>query len=248
MSNLSLIKKYRLKADQQMLLLNAPTGFVERLGALPADVSLQETAVANTQYDVVQIFAQDSGDVAQYFDTAVAALKPDGHFWIAYPKKSAKIETDLTRDEGWQQVYGANLEGVYMFSIDATWSNIRFAPALTEAEKIKVQYKGKEHLWPIYEMLAAEIKCFGDDVTFGIRKTYIALQRGKQFGIIQPSTKMRVDVGLKLPDTAVTDRLQAAGHFGSGQVTHKVAVTSLDEVDAELVDWLKMAYDALDSH
>lgn len=243
MSDPGLIKKYRIKAGDHILLLNAPAGFAARLSDLPAGVVVVETAVPSTTYDIVQLFARDSGEVAQYFDMAVAALKPEAAFWIAYPKKSAKIKTDLTRDEGWQRVYAANLTGVHMFSIDDTWSNIRFAPALSEAEKIKGQYQGKEELWPIYEKLETAVKEFGDDVTFGIRKTYIALQRGKQFGVIQPSTKRRLDVGLKLPDTAVTDRLQAAGHFGSGQVSHKVGVTSLDEVDEELLGWLKQAYE-----
>jgi predicted transport protein len=245
MGDPGLIKKYRIKLGNQILLLNAPEGFAGRLSGLPEGAAWQDTADPHTTYDIVQLFTRDSGEVAAYFDKAMAALKPEGAFWIAYPKKSSKVETDLTRDEGWQQVYEANLEGVHMFSIDETWSNIRFAPALSEEEKIKAQYKGKEHLWPVYDKLAATIKGFGDDVSFGIRKTYVGLQRGKQFGIIQPTTKTRLDVGLKLPDTAVTDRLQEAGHFGSGQVTHKVAVFSLDDVDRELVGWLKMAYNAL---
>lgn len=246
MKDQALIKKYGLKPGLQLLLLNAPDGFKERLRELPAGAQYVTTAVPQTQYDIVQIFAQDSAEVAAYFETTVAALKPEGALWIAYPKKSAHVETDLTRDEGWQQLYAANLEGVHIFSIDETWSNVRFAPALSDAEKIKAQYQGKEHLWPIYEKLAVEVQKFGEDVTFNIRKTYIALQRGKQFGIIQPSTKTRLDVGLKLPDTAVTDRLQAAGNFGSGQVTHKVAITSPVEIDDELISWLKQAYDALD--
>jgi hypothetical protein len=194
MKDQALIKKYGIKPEQQLLLLNAPDQFRERLRELPRGAQYHTTAVSQTQYDIVQIFAQNSGEVAKYFDTAVAALKPEGALWIAYPKKSAKVATDLTRDEGWQLVYAANLEGVHIFSIDETWSNIRFAPALSETEKVKAQYQGKEQLWPIYEKLAAEVQ---------------------QFGIIQPSTKTRLDVGLKLPDTAVTERLQAAGHFGS---------------------------------
>jgi hypothetical protein len=49
--------------------------------------------------------------------------------WIAYPKKSAKVDTDLTRDVGWSVIEGAGVVGVAVVSIDATWSALRFRPA-----------------------------------------------------------------------------------------------------------------------
>lgn len=101
MSDPGLMKKYRIRAGNHILLLNAPVDFAGRLSDLPEGAVLVETAVPRTTYDIVQLFARDSSEVAQYFETAVAAVKG-----------------------------------------------------------------------------------FGDDVTFGIRKTYIALQRGRQFGII----------------------------------------------------------------
>jgi hypothetical protein len=244
MADPELIKKYNLKPGGQILVLNAPAGFVARLADLPAGVVMLDTAVSHT-CDLVQLFVQDSQELARYFDTAVAALKPGGALWIAYPKKSAGIETDLTRDEGWQQVYAANLEGVSMIAIDDTWSAVRFAPALTEEEKIRAQYKGKEQLWPIYEQLTAVVRNLDSHIQFGIRKTYVSLQKGKQFGVIQPTTKTRLDVGLKLPGVEPTPRLQPAGSFGSGQVTHQVALTTPADIDAELTGWLRQAYEGV---
>lgn len=111
---------------------------------------------------------------------------------------------------GWQQVYSANLEAVSMISIDDTWSNVRFAPALSDEEKVKAQYKGKETLWPAYETLATAVMGLDEHVELAVRKTYISLQKGKQFGIIQPATKTRLDLGLKLPGVTPTIRLQPA--------------------------------------
>jgi hypothetical protein len=73
----------------------------------------------------------------------------------------------------------------------------------------------------------------------------VALVCGRQFGLIQASTKSRIDLGLKLPGVAPTERLQAAGNFGSGQITHRVALTSEVEVDDEVLGWLKAAYEAV---
>jgi len=49
--------------------------------------------------------------------------------WISYPKRSSKVETDITRDVGWDVVYKAGLEGVTQIAIDDTWSALRFRPA-----------------------------------------------------------------------------------------------------------------------
>lgn len=244
MSEQALIKKFGIKAGWQVLVLNSPAGFLARLADLPAGVVVVETAVPYT-CDLVQLFVQDSRELAQYFDTAVTALKPGGALWIAYPKKSAAAKTDLTRDEGWQQVYSANLEAVSMIAVDDTWSAVRFAPALTEAEKIQAQYKGKEQLWPIYERLTSVVHNLDADIQLGIRKTYVSMQKGKQFGVIQPTTKSRLDVGLKLPGVEPTPRLQPAGSFGSSQVTHKVALATPADIDPELIGWLRQAYEGV---
>ena len=244
MADSVLIKKYGIKPGWQILVVNAPAGFVAQMTELPEGVVMLDTAVPHT-CDLVQLFVQDSHELDRYFDTAVTALKPAGALWIAYPKKSAGVDTDLTRDEGWQQVYAANLEGVSMIAIDDTWAAVRFAPALTEEEKIKGQYQGKEQLWPIYEQLTAVVRNLDADIQFAIRKTYVSMQKGKQFGIIQPTTKSRLDVGLKLPGVEPTPRLQPAGSFGSGQVTHKVALTTPADIDTELIAWLHQAYEGV---
>lgn len=104
------------------------------------------------------------------------------------------------------------------------------------------QYTGaKSGLKPIYDALIAAIKKFGDDVEIAPKKAYVSLRRKKQFAIIQPSTKDRVDVGIKLKDTKTTDRLEKAGSFNS-MVSHRVRLSAKKDVNAELKKWLKQAY------
>ena len=112
-------------------------------------------------------------------------------------------------------------------------------------ELIDRQYAGgKAALRPVYERVAPVIEGLGDDVVRGLRGTYVSFGRPKQFAIVQPSTRTRVDVGLRLPGAAPTERLLEAGSFGSGSITHRVALAAPDDADAELEDWLRAAYDA----
>ena len=86
------------------------------------------------------------------------------------------------------------------------------------------------------------MKRFGPDVEIAPKKTCVSLRRNKQFALVQPSTKTRLDVGLNLKGRKPEGRLEAAGSF-SGMCSHRVRVTSKSDVDAELVSWLEAAYE-----
>ncbi len=120
---------------------------------------------------------------------------------------------------------------------------MRFKSAVPEANRRAQQYAGdKAALKPIYERLVAIAAGFGPDVTLQPRNTYVALARKKQFCVIKPSTKTRVDVGLKLPGKAVTGRLVEAANLGSGSMTHKVSLTKVEQIDEQLISWMQEAY------
>jgi len=104
------------------------------------------------------------------------------------------------------------------------------------------QYEGKENLKAIYEKLLIEIKSLGNDITVTPKKTAVSLIRKYQFALIKPATKSRIDLGLKLKGVAVNIRLGDSGPFGT-MCTHRVQITDLSEVDAELMAWIKAAYE-----
>ena len=110
------------------------------------------------------------------------------------------------------------------------------------SDLINDQYKGKELLFPIYEKLIAVVCEFGSDVIKTPKKTSVSIIRKKQFALIKPATKTRIDLGLKLKDKSTTHRLGNSGPFGT-MCTHRVQLISIDQVDAELIGWLKEAYD-----
>lgn len=107
---------------------------------------------------------------------------------------------------------------------------------------VKTQYQGKESLKPIYEALIEVVKGFGPDVKVTPKKESVSIIRNKQFALIKPATKTRIDLGLKLVGKDLTQRLENSGPFGT-MCTHRVQITSLDQIDGELKAWLNEAYD-----
>ena len=105
------------------------------------------------------------------------------------------------------------------------------------------QYSGdKSNLKPIYDALIKEIQKFGSDVKLAPKKAYVSIRRKKQFAIIQPSTKTRIDVGINFKDVPPKGRLEKSGSFNV-MVSHRVKVSDKNEVDKELLTWLKKAYE-----
>lgn len=107
---------------------------------------------------------------------------------------------------------------------------------------VGAQYAGaKAPLKPIYDKLVASVSKFGKDVELAPKKAYVSLRRNKQFAIIQPSTKTRLDLGINLKGEPPTERLESSGSFNS-MVSHRVRLTSESDVDKEVIAWLKQAY------
>lgn len=104
------------------------------------------------------------------------------------------------------------------------------------------QYKGKENLFPIYKELITFIKTLGTDVTITQKKGSVSIIRKRQFVLIKPATKTRIDLGLKLKDKPITERLENSGPFGT-MCTHRVKLTESKEVDSELKEWITEAYE-----
>jgi len=104
------------------------------------------------------------------------------------------------------------------------------------------QYKGKESLKPIFDKLHAVITKFGADVEVAPKKSAVSMRVKRQFALIQPSTKKRIDLGLKFNDKPYNERLETSGPFGA-MCTHRVQLTDIDQIDDELLMWIKEAYE-----
>lgn len=104
------------------------------------------------------------------------------------------------------------------------------------------QYAKKSYLMPIYEKLLEVITALGSDIEVVPKKANVSCRRKTQFALIQPSTKTRIDLGLKLKGVEPSGRLEDSGPFGA-MCTHRIQITEIANVDEDLIDWLKMAYE-----
>ena len=100
----------------------------------------------------------------------------------------------------------------------------------------------KEAMRPTYDRVAAIVSEL-EGVQFAPKKGYVSFRRSKQFGLAQPSTKDRLDLGLSLKGVEPSGRLEAAGSWNT-MVTHRVRVASAEEVDAEVEGWIRQAWAA----
>ncbi len=100
----------------------------------------------------------------------------------------------------------------------------------------------KAGLKPLHDALMTAITTFGDDIELAPKKGYMSLRRKKQFAMIQPTTATRIDLGLILKNVPATERLESAASFNA-LFTHRVRVNTINDVDAQVIAWLKQAYD-----
>lgn len=103
-------------------------------------------------------------------------------------------------------------------------------------------YSGpKAALRPIHDKVMAAIEKFGP-FEIAPKKTYVSLRRKKQFAMVGPATKTQVEIGFNMKGVKATARLV---QLPAGQMcNYKLRLSSVAEVDAELISWLRTAYDS----
>ncbi len=117
-------------------------------------------------------------------------------------------------------------------------------PEVSSDDAIAAHFGGAKANWrKPYDELLAHLNTFGPDVTVAPTKSYLSFLRGKnKFGIVQISTD-RIDIGVKRKGIATTERFEAAGSWNN-MATHRVRISDPTQIDAEVLGWLKQAYDA----
>jgi len=109
-----------------------------------------------------------------------------------------------------------------------------------EDDLLAGQYAGKDALRPAYDALEAYARTLGKDVDISPKKTSVAFRRSKNFAVVTPASKTRIDLGLNLKGTAPTARLLA--EKPGSMCTHKVKLETTADVDVEVKAWIKSAY------
>lgn len=108
-----------------------------------------------------------------------------------------------------------------------------------EVDLVEAQYSGaKEPLRPLYEEIVAFAQSLGPDVEVAPKKASVSLRRKKQFALVTPATKTRIDLGLALKGEEPTQRLETY----NAMCSHRVRLEAIFDFDDEAKSWVKKAY------
>jgi hypothetical protein len=122
-SGTPLPKKLGIKEGMTVAILGEPEGFREALGEIPVGVLLVQEL---QPCDIFIVFSLRASEMESQFHTAMAQLPPDGAIWVAWPKKSSGIETDMTEDTMREMFLPSGMVDNKVCAIDDTWSGLRF--------------------------------------------------------------------------------------------------------------------------
>jgi predicted transport protein len=161
--------------------------------------------------------------------------------WVAVVRDAGLDPLDQNGVRRWlREVHGVPQNSQWAIA-DATARDAGWVRPTVE-QYVDEQYRGpKAALRPIYEALRAALLDLGDDVTIEGRGTYVPFVRKRQFAAVAAATASRVDVGLRLPSPPTSERLTPA--TAPGSATHKLALTTAEEVDDEVRALLRAAYE-----
>jgi hypothetical protein len=127
MSANPIAKKLGIKPGMRVLIVDAPPGYLKLLAPLPEGVTI--SSIQKGMHSFVQIFATSLSKISSVAPVLSVLAAPDALVWIAYPKKTSGIESDLSRDIVCAAMKEAGWRAVSIVSIDDVWSTLRFRPA-----------------------------------------------------------------------------------------------------------------------
>lgn len=121
-----LARKLLMRESHRVLILHPPNGFQSLLDPLPVGARIVSEPAGSA--DVVVLFVRNRADLQRDATRAVAMTRREGALWLAFPKGTSKVKSDLSRDDGWDALTVLGYVGVSIVSIDETWSAFRFRP------------------------------------------------------------------------------------------------------------------------
>ncbi len=125
MSSQSLLEKLQLNDEKNLLLQGLPLSIEKQF--LKLSFSKNVTPLLKSKkIDFALIFAFSQKQLKDILQEVIPALHREAKFWIAYPKASSKIVSDLCRDTSWDFIGAHGFETVHMIAVDNLWSAVRF--------------------------------------------------------------------------------------------------------------------------
>ncbi len=124
-SGTPLPRKLGIRARHRVVLLDAPAGFAGVLGELPGKTTVSDRLLAGQPADVIVCFVTWRHELAARLPELRGGLAPAGGLWVAWPKKAARVPTDMTEHVVRELALPTGLVDNKVCAIDATWSALR---------------------------------------------------------------------------------------------------------------------------
>ena len=162
----STAQKLKIKENFTLLTINVPPDFKKNIGELPKGVTI---SADSKNYNQVHWFVMNKDQMDRELTKVLKFIKDEVTLWIYYPKGTSKLQADLTRDKGWDNLLKHDELGwISLISFDDTWSTFG-ARLKTEADK-KREEKPRER--PIFDYVDPKTKSvrLPDDLAIALKK------------------------------------------------------------------------------
>ncbi len=164
----SISEKLKIKTSDTLLTLNAPADFKKGLKGLPPGVKITDTA---KDYNQLHWFVMNRAQLEKEMSRMMKLLKPGVIVWVYYPKGTSKIQTDLTRDKGWDCLMAENdkLTWISLISFDDTWSVFGLRAKTDEDRRKEAKPKPEREIFNWVNPQTKEVK-LPDDLATILKK------------------------------------------------------------------------------
>jgi hypothetical protein len=132
-SGTPLPKKLGVKPNQRIALVNAPNDFAKVLGRLPEDAAIVKRLKG--PLDLILLFVDREQTLAKQFPILANKLQSNGMIWVAWPKKSSGVATDLVFEKVQRIGLDCGLVDVKICAVDEVWSGLKFVIRLKDRNK-----------------------------------------------------------------------------------------------------------------
>ncbi len=121
----NLLEKLQMQDEKNLLIQGLPSSIEKQFSKLTFSKNVTPL-LRSRKIDFALVFAVCQRQLVDILNDVIPALQEDGKLWIAYPKLTSKIASDLSRDKNWDFVSDHGYEAVRMIALDNVWSAGRF--------------------------------------------------------------------------------------------------------------------------
>ena len=141
----TILEKLQLKKEKNILIQGLPSSIEKQFSKLSFAKNLTPL-LRSRKIDFALVFAVSENQLNSILDDIMPSLKEDSRLWIAYPKLTSKITTDLNREGSWNKLIHADYESSGQVPLDHVWNAVNFKKTEIEMEILQVAVKKKTKL------------------------------------------------------------------------------------------------------